>query len=107
MIEALALLQSGDLAVAAGHSALRVLVGGGLGVVAGVAAEDFTNLQAVDLRQHQIEHDERRALVARHRYGAGAVLGKNRSITRFLEFKTEHFERVGLVVNDQYFRFHS
>ncbi len=38
VIEALALLQSGDLAVAAGHSALRVLVGGGLGVVAGVAA---------------------------------------------------------------------
>ena len=71
-----------------------------------ITPEDLADLEAVDLGQHDIEHDQRRPLVAGGRDRPGAILGQDRGEARLAQTEPEHLEGVGLVVNQQDFRLH-
>ena len=72
-----------------------------MAAVEGIAAQDFADLQAIDLRQHQIEQNEVGAFVPGHAQRPGPVLGEERREARLAELETQHLQRVGLVIDDQ------
>jgi hypothetical protein len=71
-----------------------------------IAAKQAADIEPIDLREHEVEHDERGPIGAGLCKGRLSIGSLHRIETCLTQFERQHLERVGLVVDDQYPRLH-
>ena len=72
-----------------------------------IAPEDLADLQAVHLRQHEVEDDEVGPVLPGGGQGARAVPGEDRGEAGLAQLEAQHLEGVGLVVHEEDLRLHA
>ena len=64
-------------------------------------AEDATNLEAVQLGEHEVQQDQVRARAAGLGHAVGAVLGDGHRVSLFLEVEAERISNGGVILDDK------
>ena len=73
----------------------------------GLAAKDFANGQAVEVRQEDVQQDQIRLQLPGLAEGVNAVTGHNQFIPVTRELVLQELDKVMLVIHNQYARHHA